>query len=98
MSRLEQDRRKIGIELYNQKTIKRIKEKQRLFSGDRASKEYKAEQRKALQSKFIEKTLPEMQLERALSHMFEGAATPEDISYVFRHGDELGPTVIVGGK
>ena len=54
-----------------------------------------AEKRRLREEEFL-KNLPHMQFHRALGRMFEGTATPEDIKYVFRHADELGPTAITG--
>ncbi|MDO8620678.1 MAG: hypothetical protein Q7R31_00115 [Candidatus Levybacteria bacterium] len=92
MSTIEHIRKRMGdshlvpFGRLNQRKIREIEEARRRIEGNTQSKGYKADQR---QQKFIE-NLSRKQFERALGHMADGTATPEDIDYVFRQADRFG--------
>lgn len=95
MSRIENVKGRLGYDHLvplNQKAIGEIAEARRRIEGDRQSKGYKANQRRLRQQQFIE-NLPRMQFKRALGHMVDGTATPEDIGYVLGHADRFGRQV-----
>ncbi len=86
--RLEDLRKGIRVEpsSLNQKGLKLGTERsQRFFGTDR--KAHKAMEQKIREEDFV-RQLPKLQYERALHHMLDGTATPEEAYYFFKMVDE----------
>lgn len=86
MSKIEQQRRTADFpNTFNQKVARITASRQGRVLGDTHSKVHKAEQRRIQDAEFMRDLFPRIQFSRALGQMLNGAATEEDIEYVFEN-------------